>query len=73
MLHMLQVYVLNVSYVLYVRCSKSSMLQVFHETRAVPTGRASVMGGAAGRGQATAGRAERGKQKGEHACSDARP
>jgi hypothetical protein len=30
--HMLQAYVLNVSSILDVCCSKSSMLQVFHET-----------------------------------------
>jgi hypothetical protein len=40
--HMLQAYVLNVLFVLDVCCSKSYMLQVFHEAHAVPTGRASV-------------------------------
>jgi hypothetical protein len=43
--HMLQAYVPNVSSILDVCCSKSFMLQVFHEAQAVPTGRASAVGG----------------------------
>jgi hypothetical protein len=48
--HMLKAYVRNVSSVLDVCCSKSSMLQVFHEAQAVsrahavPTGQASARG-----------------------------
>jgi hypothetical protein len=46
-IHTLQAYVSNVSSVLGICCSKSSMLQVFHEALAVPTGWASA-GGATG-------------------------
>ena len=37
---MLQAYVLNVSFVLDVCCSKSALLQVFHEAQAVPQAQA---------------------------------
>jgi hypothetical protein len=85
--HMLQAYVPNVSSVLDICCSKSSMLQVFHETQAVPTGegrsRASRRRRATWHRQATRAQtssrghgqatAGRGEQQGRHACFDARP
>jgi hypothetical protein len=52
--HMLKAYVPNVTSVLDVCCNKFSILQVFHEAQAVPTGRASTRG--------VAGRADVGEQ-----------
>jgi hypothetical protein len=62
---MLQAYVSNVSSVLDVYCSKSSILQVFHEAQAVHTGRVSTGGAArrvdAGEQQQGASKQQQGK------------